>query len=147
MLLLSLSGYGEAKNSGPDESRSTDALAFEEFFNDFKAESDRAAVILGAARIDLGLYHLLQHTLPPNTSRSDELLEGDSPSPTFSLRINICYRLGLIDAELTRSLHLIRRIRNIFAHEASGSSLDSGSHRGRIRGLRTPFLKFKGFTK
>jgi hypothetical protein len=123
----------------------TDYLSFTEFMGGFSSESDRAAVILGAARIDLGLYHVLQHVMLPNTSKSDDLLEGDSPLSTFSARINICHRLGLIDAKLTRSLHLIRKIRNIFAHETSGSSLNSGSHRDRVRELCSPFLEYKTY--
>lgn len=128
-----------------DTFKRTDSLAFDEFYSEFRSESDRAAVILGAARLDLGLYHLLQHMLLPNTSKNDELLEGDSPLSTFSARINICYRLGIIDADFTRSLHLIRKIRNVFAHETSGSSLDSGSHRDRVRELCIPFFRHEGF--
>src|SRR5205085_10598025 len=89
-----------------------------------------------------------QRVLRPNTSKSDELLEGDSPLSTLSARINVCYRMGLIDAEFTRCLHLIRKTRNIFAHETSGSTLNSGSHRDRVRELVTPFLlkdRFVGF--
>jgi hypothetical protein len=40
-------------------------LAFDEFLNEFKTESDRASVIIGAARLDLCLYHLLQFYLLP----------------------------------------------------------------------------------
>jgi hypothetical protein len=119
--------------------------AFTEFVQEFKTPSDRAAVILGVARIDLCLYHLLQRVLRPNTSKSDELLEGDSPLSTLSARINVCYRMGLIDPEFARCLHLIRKTRNIFAHETSGSTLNSGSHRDRVRELVTPFLAIKAF--
>jgi hypothetical protein len=69
------------KKSSPNktEKQPTDLLAFNDFLEEFRTESDRAAVILAAARIDLHLYHLLQHVLLPNPSKSDELLEGDSP--------------------------------------------------------------------
>ncbi len=123
----------------------TGYLAFIDFLNEFRAEGDRASVILGAARLDLGLYHLLQHTLLPNTSKADDLLDGDNPLGTFSSRITVCYRLGLIDAQLARGLHLVRKIRNSFAHETSGSSLNSGSHRDRVRELSAPFMRYKGY--
>jgi hypothetical protein len=116
-----------------------------EVVNEFKSESDRAAVILGAAKLDYILYQILTKYFAPNVGSRDELLEGDSPLATFSSKINICYRLGLIDAEFTRALHLIRKIRNSFAHEVSGCKLDSGPHRDRVRELTASFVNDKHF--
>jgi hypothetical protein len=113
---------------------------FNRFTNEFKSESDRAAVILGASQLDILLYQLLEAFLLPNASSSDELLEGDSPLATFSARINVCFRLGLINSEFARALHLIRKIRNSFAHEVSGVTLNTGSHRDRIKELVSPVV-------
>jgi DNA-binding MltR family transcriptional regulator len=120
---------------------------FMEFVQEFRDESDRAAVILGAARIDLFLYNVIQHALHPSTSRSDELLDGDSPLSTFGARIEIAFRLGLIDANLTRALHQIRKIRNSFAHESIGISLNSGAHRDRVRELVVGIKSYSIFDK
>jgi hypothetical protein len=49
----------------------------------------------------------------------------------------------LIDAQFARALHLIRRIRNSFAHEATGVKLDSGVHRDRIKELVAPLAPLK----
>jgi len=46
------------------------------FMNEFKDESDRAAVILGAAKLDTLLYQILDRHFLPSLSASDELLEG-----------------------------------------------------------------------
>lgn len=113
---------------------------FEKFADEFKNESNRAAVILGTSQLDLPLYQLMETFLLPNASSKNELLGGDSPFSTFSSRINIRFRLGLIDAEFCRALHLVRKIRNSFAHEVPGVSLESGSHRGRIKELVAPFV-------
>lgn len=118
---------------------------FRAFASEFLNETDRAAVILGAAKLDILLYQVLQKYLVPNTSGSDDLLDGDSPLGTFSARITVVYRLGLISKEFARSLHLVRRIRNSFAHELSGISLNSGSHRDRVKELVGPFRVLKGF--
>lgn len=122
-----------------------DYNSFRSFVNEFKNESDRAAVILGAAKLDVLLYQLLQSFLRPSTSKSDDLLDGDSPLATFSSKITISHRLGLIDDTFCKSLHLIRKIRNSFAHEISGISLDSGSHRDRIKELIQPLSKNDAF--
>jgi len=116
------------------------------FVDEFKAESDRAAVILGAAKLDSVLAQILDRYMLPSLSSSDELLDGDSPLATFSARINACYRLGLIDPSFTKSLHLTRKIRNSFAHEVSGVSLESGAHADRINSLLLPVRSLPFFT-
>jgi hypothetical protein len=117
------------------------------FIKDFSKESDRAAVIVGAAKLDESLYQMLVAFLLPVGSSNDELLDSDRPLGTFSARIHACQRLGLIDAELARALHLIRRIRNSFAHDAGGATLESGGHADRIRELLNPLRKYDGFEK
>jgi hypothetical protein len=118
---------------------------FRNFAAEFNGESDRAAVILGAAKLDVLLFQLLQKVLRPSTSKTDELLEGDTPLGTFSSRTMMCHRLGLIDDELFKSINLVRRIRNSFAHELSGVSLETGAHRDRIRELTAPLNEHGAF--
>ena len=118
---------------------------FIKFAEEFATESDRAAVILGAAKLDLLLQQILEAHLLPSPSGRDELLEGDSPLATFSARINACYRLGLITAGFSKALHLIRRIRNSFAHESTGVSLDAGAHADRVKELTNMFQQHGAF--
>jgi hypothetical protein len=118
---------------------------FYKFAEEFSGETDRAAVILGAAKLDILLFQLLQKVIRPCTSKIDELLEGDSPLGTFSARAMICHRLGLIDDEIYKSINLVRRIRNSFAHELSGVSLETGAHRDRIRELCAPLKEHGAF--
>jgi len=112
---------------------------FETFVNEFRNESDRAAVILGASKLDQLLGMLLEHYLLPCPNSSDQLFSNNGPLGTFSSKIDLCYRLGLIDAEFSKSIHLIRRMRNSFAHEVYGAKLSEGSHRDRVRSLSAPF--------
>ena len=114
------------------------------FFSELDSESDRAAVILGVARLDLILYQILARFLLPAAGSNDDLLDGDSPLSTFSSRINMARRLGLIESETARALHLIRKIRNSFAHEL-GATLASGVHYSRVRELVIPFRAYKQF--
>jgi hypothetical protein len=122
-----------------------DYKEFEAFAKEFSAETDRAAVILGAAKLDVLLFQILQKVLRPSTGRTDELLEGDSPLGTFSSRAMMCHRLGVIDDEMFKAINLVRRIRNSFAHELSGVSLESGAHRDRIRELVAPLKNHGSF--
>jgi hypothetical protein len=124
-----------------------DWTSFAAFVEEFKNESDRAAVVLGAAKLDSILAQILDRFMLPSLSSTDELLEGDSPLATFSSRINACYRLGLISSEFAKSLHLVRKIRNSFAHETSGCSLMSGPHSDRIKALLLPLRPLPFFVK
>ncbi len=135
-----------AKEQKPSKTSSSfELVQFNQWHAEFSKESDRAAVILGAAKLDLGLRDLLARKLLPNPSGQDELLDTDKPISSFSARINLAYRLGLIDKQFANWLHLIRRIRNDFAHEAVGADLGSGSHRDRVKELVSPFRKKKQF--
>ena len=121
--------------------------SYKAFAAELSVENDRSAVILGAARLDIGLRHLLEHVLAPNTSTRDELLDNDGPLSSFSARIQMSFRLGLITADFVRALNLVRKIRNDFAHEASGASLTSGAHHDRVRELSRPFIRQPGYCK
>jgi hypothetical protein len=106
-----------------------------DFAKEFSEETDRAAVVLGAAKLDLLLYQVLSRALLPCSTSKDELLEGEGSLSTFNSRILTVHRLGLITDDLARAIHLVRKIRNDFAHQSSGVSLEVGAHRDRIREL------------
>ncbi len=99
-------------------------------------ESDRAAVILSAAFLDSALEYLLRTHLLPCATSSDPLFDGvNAPFSDFSARIDVAFRLGLIDTAFARSLHLIRRIRNDFAHNISGCTFQDSSVMARMTEL------------
>lgn len=131
-------------NDTPEQPGSVESgrASFQTFMRDFLNESDRAAVILGAAKLDLLLKQTLERVLLPSASNVDDLLDIEKPLGSFSSRIRAAHRLGVIDTQFSRALHLIRKIRNDFAHEAHGSSLALGSHRDRVRELAAPFLEY-----
>jgi DNA-binding MltR family transcriptional regulator len=115
---------------------------FKVFAEEFEKESDRAAVILVSAKLDELLHLALTKKLLPCPTAQDDLLRTDGPISSFSSRITLAHRLGLIDDAFAKTLHLIRRIRNDFAHESAGAQLSSGSHADRIRNLFLPFKKY-----
>lgn len=130
-----------------DERQRRVRKSLQDFIAEFSKESDRAAVILVGARLDYLLGELLSSFLLPNTGSTDELLDTERALGTFSTRIHAAYRLGLIDADLARALHIFRRLRNMFAHETAGTSLDHGSSRDRIRELVAPLAQSGDFLR
>jgi len=131
--------------SAEKEQLSAQKKRIKNFIDEFSKESNRASVVLCAAKLDYLLYQILTTYLLPNTGSQDELLGSDRALGTFSARINISYRLGLIDADLARALHLFRKLRNAFAHEVSGSSFSHGPHQDWIREIIAPLAKYDDY--
>ncbi len=102
----------------------------------FRAESDRAAAIVVAAMLDVALASLLRRRLLEAPSPYRSLLDGDrAPLSTFAAKIDAAYQLGLISKYMARDLHLVRKIRNDFAHNPLHLTFDSESVRNRVRAL------------
>lgn len=84
---------------------------------EFERESDRAAAIVVAAMLDDALKSLLRKRLVESMTPDRSILDGyNAPLASFSARIDAARQLGLISRHLARDLHLIRKIRNEFAH-------------------------------
>jgi hypothetical protein len=85
---------------------------------EFQRESDRAAAIVSCAILDEGLKALLRKRLVAPEKPNHSLIDGPNPYlDSFSARIDASFQLGLISQYLARDLHLIRKIRNEFAHQ------------------------------
>lgn len=121
-----------------------DRASFDLFADDLLAErSARPLIIVAGSKIDLLLFEMLNFCLLPKIAKAkdpDELLEGDMPLATFSARIKICRRLGLIDETLYMTLEKVRRLRNLcahsisFDHAASPAKEHLGDLRSRVTG-------------
>jgi mannitol operon repressor len=92
------------------------------FLREIQAESDRGAALVGAAIIDERLVETLRAFMVSNKAASSLLDGGNAPLGTFSSRIDAAFALALIDAEEHRECHIIRKIRNEFAHSRHGLS-------------------------
>ena len=107
------------------------------FMASFVGEPDHVAVIVATSKLDELLGFAIRKRLLPCPDKKDDLLDSERGLGTFSNRISLAYRLGLISADLARALHLVRRIRNDFAHAYDGQSLDVSPHRDRVEELAT----------
>ena len=101
-------------------SNKTTVTIFDEFVDELlKERHARPLIIVGASKVDNLLFEILNLFLLPKRARTndvDELLEGDRPLATFSARIKLCYRLGIIDESLLNALERLRALRNPSAH-------------------------------
>jgi DNA-binding MltR family transcriptional regulator len=103
---------------------------------EFETESDRAAVIVAASILDELLRSFLVAKLVPVSSSSDDLFDGsNAPLGTFSSRIEMAFRVGLVSVKFARDLHLVRKIRNDFAHTIHGASFEDTRVKNRVSEL------------
>lgn len=105
------------------------------FSGPFRSESDRACAVLGAALLDARLESLYNRRL---RFSKDELLSGNGPLGTFSARIRLAHALAWIGDDVQHDLHIIRSVRNEFAHNFDHElSFDNQSIADKCRNLRT----------
>lgn len=111
---------------------------------EFAKETDRGAVILAATLLDVGLDTLLRSFLLTISTSDDELFDGgNAPLGNFSAKINLAFRLGLISDKYASDLHIIRKIRNEFAHNIHGCDFEHSSVKQRVLTLVKSFVHAK----
>jgi hypothetical protein len=85
--------------------------------NALLGESSRGQILILAAHIDCLLESLIACFLkPPRIKDDDELFRPMAPLDSFSARISMAFRLGLISAEDAAAFDILRKVRNDCAH-------------------------------
>jgi len=90
-----------------------------ELVKEFEAQSDRGVAIVIAAYVDAKLHEVLEYFFSDNLSPKQKELVFRAPNVPlhgFSARIRIARALGLIGPKTEHDLHIIRELRNDFAH-------------------------------
>jgi DNA-binding MltR family transcriptional regulator len=122
---------------------------FSELNSELDGTSDRSCVIVAASIIEHQLTECLRGRLVPTGAAQDSFLDGaNAPIGTFSARIDLAHRIGMIGQQFARDLHLIRRMRNELAHSVVGRSFNDPALGDQVRHLvssqdlktRAPFL-------
>jgi hypothetical protein len=95
-------------------------------------ERGRGAVLVGVARVDAALEHILQAVMSQSPSRDDALFRLDGPLGSLGAKVALAHRLQLIDGPVERALGVLRKLRNAFAHSAESASLTDPAHSSRL---------------
>jgi len=91
-------------------------------FDELRKESnDRAAAIVGATLVEMGLDEAILSRLLPLSNNIRDALFRDDQGYTFSSKIDLGFALGLYGQKARTDLHRIKRIRNEFAHNLDRS--------------------------
>jgi hypothetical protein len=87
---------------------------FKSFSKSLRSETDRACAVLAVTLLDSMLEKLLRKTMIKGADL--QLFQPQGPLSSFSAKIELCFSMGLIAKDEYDELHLIRKIRNHFAH-------------------------------
>lgn len=98
---------------------SDDSEAFKrsiELVKDMESQTDRGAAIIGAAWLEEELGAAIQSFLHYDPKASPRLFSRAGPLSSFSSKIDLARVLGMCTAAISSDLHIIREVRNEFAH-------------------------------
>ena len=94
---------------------------FTAFIEKLGEESERGMVLISTGFLEEQLKTMLLAYFVDDKSLVDFVDGGNAPLGSFTARITACYALGLIGKAEHDDLHILRRIRNDFAHKINAS--------------------------
>ncbi|MDF2797275.1 MAG: transcriptional regulator [Devosia sp.] len=108
---------------------------FDKYSAEFMEETERGIALLAISMLDLVLTELIRNFLADVPS-SGKLLDGfNAPLGTFASRVEAAHAFGLISDEEASDIHLMRKIRNEFAH-SFGISFSDPAVKSRVDALQ-----------
>lgn len=100
-----------------------------------RRETDRGCALTAGAYLDEMLQRLLERYFRDERSVVEQFFAASGVLSSFSAKIDMSFALGLLDDHTRAALHLVRRIRNEFAHISSGLSFREERIASRCRSL------------
>jgi hypothetical protein len=101
-------------------------------------QGDRTAAIMAGGYLEDFLAMSVKKLLVDDAKVIDDFFAGMGPLSSFSAKIDMAYLLRLVDDENRKRMHIIRRIRNDFAHDLSPLTFKSKRVADRCRALFKP---------
>ena len=95
------------------------------YYRSLEEESDRGAAVLAVAHFESRLKEAIKKAIEKlfvncDDEYREELFARSVPIRSLSSKIDIAYAFGLYDRGTRDDLHILRRIRNTFAHSQGG---------------------------
>jgi hypothetical protein len=116
------------------------------FLDELKSQTDRGTAVIAAAVLDDLLEILLTaRFIELGSDRHDGLFKRTgAPLSTFSSKIEIGFAIGVFSNEARLAMHLIREVRNEFAHRIEQISFDHPDVATKIEGRILPQVRKLG---
>ena len=103
----------------------------QKFFQMAMDESERGLILIVTSDIDAKLEKILKAYLKPSRVSDDNIFKHQGALGSFSNRIEMAHRLGIIDSSFANSIDSLRKSRNRMAHELD-ETLDESPHKDHL---------------
>jgi hypothetical protein len=120
--------------------------AHEPVIREIGDQSDRAAAILAVSLLEDRLAALLRAWLVDEPKIAGKTFGGSGPLATFSAKIDMGLLLGILEKTRHRELHLIREIRNKFAHGVETLTFETPRIRDQCENFQPPTFSEPPYT-
>jgi DNA-binding MltR family transcriptional regulator len=111
--------------TGPGEAKDRETLASLNRFLTLVGQNDEASMVLALATFIEDTLGRLLVAYFRNCKATKELVEGfNAPLGTLSARTKAAYAFGLLTKEQYQDIEILRKVRNHFAHNWEGVSLE-----------------------
>jgi hypothetical protein len=90
-------------------------------------DSDRAAAIVGAAILETRLTQSIKGRTFSDKTINERMFGSMGALGSLSAKIDLAYMLGIFNRDVHQDLHVVRRIRNRFAHHLDVTDFNSQS--------------------
>lgn len=107
-----------------------------DWIEELQGADTRILIIVAAQKLDELITQLLKASMSHQGGGNDDLFGHDRPLGTFSSKILLAWRLGLIDRDFESFLQVLRKLRNDAAHSTEPMDLSKSPHIERIEHLR-----------
>jgi hypothetical protein len=113
------------------------------FLEEVKSQTDRGAAIVASAVVEnLIEVVILERLIELPGERKDALFyRMGAPLSSFSAKVEMAFALGIIANELRLTLHLIRDLRNKFAHRVEALTFDHQDIDSIIKSRASPSVR------
>lgn len=108
----------------------------DEIMRDLAHGSDRAVAIIGGSLVDVALTEALERHWHSEPELTERLFSPGGPLGVFSTKIDLGFLTGLYGRDAQRELHIIRGIRNDFAHKLTTVDFKNQSVMDRVKNLK-----------
>ena len=105
---------------------------------EMEGQTDRGVAIVGAAWVEEGLFAAIESFLHSGTQPWKRLFDISGPMSTLSAKTDLARLLGMISKVIWSDLHIIRDIRNEFAHTPQAIDFETDEISKEVENLKVP---------
>lgn len=104
---------------------------------EIERQGDRGAAIMAGSYLEDYFGSAIRAIMVDDKKSINQMFERMGPLATFSAEIEMAYLLKIVEKGDARTMHIIREIRNDFAHDLRPITFDDQSVRDRCKSLCT----------